>query len=222
VSRRGNAAVRCCDCRLHLSLCLCDRMPRIETRTRLLLVIHCYEDRKTTNTGRLAARCLVGSEVHVRGQIDRPSEAPLIAPGTQPLMLYPYADAQPIEHFAGSAQPFTLIVPDGTWRQASRVRSRVPGLADVPAASVRGAATRYKLRAESHPDGLATIEAVARALGVLDGPAVQRALEAVFETLVERTRWSRGELDEAEMQTGLPPGALRHDPLSGWPDREIS
>ena len=214
MTRRGNAHNRCKDCRLHLSLCLCERVPRIETRTRLVLVIHRFEDRKTTNTGRLAARCLAGSEVHVRGAIDRPSDAIALAPGSEPVLLFPHEDARPLAEFAGRA--LTLIVPDGTWGQAARVRSRVPGLRDVPTARLPpGPPTRYKLRSESHSDGLATIEAIARALGILEGPQVQTVIEEVFETLVERTRWSRGELSASEMRTGLPAGALRHDPRSG-------
>ena len=67
MSRRNNAARRCSRCRMHLSLCVCTLIPRLVTRTRLLLVIHRAEDRKPTNTGRLAAECLVNSEVVVRG-----------------------------------------------------------------------------------------------------------------------------------------------------------
>ena len=213
MTRRGNAHNRCRDCRLHLSLCLCARVPQLETHTRVVLVIHRYEARKPTNTGRLAARCLAGSEVHVRGAIDRPSEPIAIEPGREPVVLFPHADARPLEEFAGRA--LTLIVPDGTWRQAARVRSRVPGLAGVPAARLpAGPSTRYTLRSESHADGLATIEAVARALGILEGPEIQVAIETVFETLVERTRWSRGELHASEVRTGLPEGARRHDPRS--------
>jgi DTW domain-containing protein YfiP len=54
MSRRNNAASRCNRCRMHSSLCVCALIPTLETRTRLVLVIHRAEDRKPTNTGRLA------------------------------------------------------------------------------------------------------------------------------------------------------------------------
>jgi DTW domain-containing protein len=213
MSRRGNAAFRCSACRLHGCLCLCDRVPQLAARTRLLLVIHRFEARKTTNTGLLAARCLAGSEVHVRGEREQPSQTPRIAPDSQPILLFPHEDAVPIERYAGGAQPITLIVPDGNWRQASRVRSRVPGMAGVPAVYLpAGPASRYKLRAESRAEGMATLEAIARALGILESRELQRELEELFEVLVERTRWSRGELPTEQLQTELPPGAQRHDP----------
>src|SRR5262249_10300950 len=102
-------------------------------------------------------------------------------------------DALPLQSWAGSSEPVTLIVPDGTWRQASKVRNRVPGLRDVPCVSMGiGDPSRYRLRSEAHGHGLATIEAIARALGVLEGKAVEDALLTPFHAMVERTLWSRG------------------------------
>ena len=73
----------------------------------------------------------------------------------------------------------------------------------------------YRLRSESHPAGLATIEAIARAMGILEGPHVQEALERVFRAMVERTLWVRGSLAAEEVTGGIPEGATRHDPRSG-------
>jgi DTW domain-containing protein YfiP len=203
---------------MHGSLCICALIPQIETRTRLVLVIHRYEDRKPTNTGRLAAECLSNSEVVVRGHEDRPS-GPLALPADmQPVLLFPHEDAMPIEHLALSRSPVALVVPDGTWRQASKVRARLPGLRDVPCVALpQGAPSAYRLRFDAHAEGLATIEAIARALAVLEGErgeAVRRALERVFNAMVERTLWARGSVESAEVTGGLPAGAMRHDPRS--------
>jgi DTW domain-containing protein YfiP len=201
---------------MHASLCICDLIPRIETRTRLALFIHRREDRKTTNTGRLAADCLTNSEVIIRGHESSPTAAFAWSADTQPLFLYPHDDAVPIARFAASARAITLIVPDGTWRQAAKVRNRVPGLRDVPCVSIEpDAPTSYRLRTETRAEGLATIEAIARAFGVLEGPHVRTALELVFRAMVERTLWSRGKLAADEVFGGVPAGAVRHDPRSG-------
>jgi DTW domain-containing protein YfiP len=220
VSRRDNADARCPRCRLHASLCVCALIARIATRTRLVLVIHRREERKPTNTGRLAIECLSNSQAIVRGHQSSPS-APFTWDGsTQPLFLYPHADATPIARFAASERPVTLIVPDGTWRQAAKVRARVPGLGDVPCVSIEpDAPTMYRLRNETRYGGLATIEAIARALGVLEGGHVRSALEEVFRAMVERTLWSRGQLGAADVSAGIPAGALRHDPRSGRAER---
>jgi DTW domain-containing protein len=201
---------------MHASLCLCALIPRIETRTRLLLIIHRREERKPTNTGRLATRCLPNSEIVVRGHASSPDLPFTWDSSTQPLLLYPDDDAVSIARFVTPNRPITLIVPDGTWRQASKVRSRVPGLRGVPCVSLEpDAPTMYRLRTETRPGGLATIEAIARALGVIEGAHVRVALELVFRAMVERTRWSRGQIGAAEVSAGIPAGAVRHDPRSG-------
>jgi DTW domain-containing protein YfiP len=201
---------------MHGSLCVCALIPTVETRTRLVLVIHRFEDRKPTNTGRLATECLANSEVVVRGRQSEPSAPIAWAPGSRPLVLFPYPGARPLTDFAGSSEPVTLVVPDGNWRQASKVYKRVPGLRDVPCVSLPpGPPSLYRLRAEAHGEGLATIEAIARALGILEGEATQRALEAVFLAMVERTLWARGAVATKDVTGGVPDGAQRHDPTSG-------
>jgi len=175
--------------------CVCALIPSppLATRTRLVLVIHRNEERKPTNTGRLAATCLANSEVLVRGHRDQPSPPFVAPPSTRPLLLFPDDGATPLDQLARSSDPVTLIVPDGTWRQAQRVRTRVPGLRDVPCVVLpAGEPTRYRLRHEPRDGGLATIEAIARAFGILEGPAVRAALERVFDAMVARTLSTRG------------------------------
>ena len=225
MSRRNNAASRCNRCRMHSSLCVCALIPTLETRTRLVLVIHRAEDRKPTNTGRLAACAMPNSEIIVRGRAEEPADSIVLRPGTRPLFLFPHEDAVPLASFASDSsaphddRPFTLIVPDGNWRQASKVRNRVPGMRDVPCISLPvGEPSIYRLRSEAHPFGLATIEAIGRCLRVLEGdagPAVERALLHVFRAMVERTLWSRGDFETDEVTGGIPDGVLRHDPRSG-------
>ncbi len=220
MSRRANAALRCPRCRMHRSLCICALIPRLVTRTHLILVIHRYEDRKPTNTGRLAAECLSPSvsQVVVRGHEASPGDLLAIAPRTRPVLLFPHEGARDLRDVSREHpdQPMTLIVPDGTWRQASKVRQRVQGLDAVPCVGLPlGRPSTYRLRAESRDAGLATIEAVARALGILEGPHVEDAMLRVFGAMVERTLWARGEIEAREVTDGLPAGAERHDPTSG-------
>jgi DTW domain-containing protein YfiP len=193
MSRRDNAALRCPACLLHREVCLCALVPNppLPVTTQLRLVIHRLEARKPTNTGRLAARCLAGSEVIERGHENAPSAELVAAPGTTLLLLFPHADATALTAADG---PATLVVPDGTWSQAAKVRRRVPGLAAARCVTLPpGPPSRYQLRHEAHAHGLATMEAIARAIGILDGAPAQRALEAVFDEFVDRTLRVRGE-----------------------------
>ena len=222
MSRRNNAASRCMRCRMHSSLCVCPLIPKLATRTRLVLVIHRAEDRKPTNTGRLAVEAMENSRVIVRGRAEEPADEIPLGTDTRPVFLFPHEGAVPLEsvaHVAGDDRPVTLIVPDGNWRQASKVRNRVPGMKDVPCVSLpAGEPSIYRLRSEAHPFGLATVEAIGRCLRVLEGergPEVERELLHVFRAMVERTLWSRGDFATADVTGGIPEGALRHDPRSG-------
>jgi DTW domain-containing protein YfiP len=206
---------RCALCKMHESLCICDLVTPIETRTRLVIVMHRAEARKSTNTGALAARCIARSEIIVRGHEERPSAFAANA-STDAVLLFPHEDALPICELARSDRPITLVVPDGTWRQASKVRARVPGLRDIPCVRLApDSRSTYRLRAESHDDRLSTIEAIARAMELLEGAHVRRALEHVFRAMVERTLWAKGALDDRDVTGGIPPGVMRHDPKSG-------
>ncbi len=220
MSRRNNAHLRCKRCRLHESLCFCTLIPRLETRTSVILVIHRAEDRKSTNTGRLATLCLPNSRTVLRGQKEASCDLGIDS-GTQPLLLFPHEDAVDVRRYApsenaASEKPITLIVPDGTWRQASKVRNRVPGLAEIPCVTIpHDEPSAYRLRSEAHATGLATLEAIARALGALEGMEIRRSLERTLRTMVDRTLWARGELPASRVEGGIPEGVMRHDPRSG-------
>jgi DTW domain-containing protein YfiP len=182
----------------------------------VVLVIHRLEDRKPTNTGRLATLCLANSDVSVRGHADLPSLPLPTPPGSEPLLLFPHEGARSLTEFVGWPRPVTLFVPDGNWRQAFKARKRVPGLSEMPCVALpAGPPSIYRLRAETHDHGLATVEAIARALGILEGPEVQQAVEHVFRAMVERSLWARGAVKTGDVTGGIPEGAVRHDPTSG-------
>jgi DTW domain-containing protein YfiP len=173
--------------------CICALVPSLAPSTRLALLVHYREARKPTNTGLLAARALAGSTIGIIGDRDRPLELPIVRPGERGVLLFPADDAVPI---AAIGRADVLVVPDGNWRQASKLRARVPGLAALPCAFLPDAPpTAYRLRSEPRAGGLATLEAIAHALRVLEGdrgPAIADALLALMRVMVERTLASRG------------------------------
>ena len=75
--------------------------------------------------------------------------------------------------------------------------------------------TTYRLRAEPRSGGLATLEAIAQAFGILEGDRgapIEAALLAVFRVMVDRTLWLRGALRDAEVTGGVPAAAIARDP----------
>jgi DTW domain-containing protein YfiP len=203
---------------MHRSLCICALLPRIATRTRLVLVLHQLEARKPTNTGALAARCLENSAVVYRGRApDGAAADPLddqLSIERDPLLLYPHPSATPLAAWRGAANPITLIVPDGTWPQTVRTCRRLRAGAELPCVSLPAPGIAVdRLRDAGRPDRLATLEAVALALGILEGPAVRDALMRVYRIMTERTLWTNGRVSAAAVTGGIPPGVRSHDPL---------
>ena len=184
------------------ALCLCAEIPRLALATRVVLVMHHREISRTTATGPLALRALTNGELHLHGARDAPLDlTSLHGQGRRVMVLFPSDDARPLtpELLAADRRPVTLVVPDGNWRQASRASRRIPGLAQAePVVLVEGAPSRYRLRREPKEGGLATFEAIARALGILESAAAQAELETLFLRMVERTLDSRGRAPTAE------------------------
>jgi DTW domain-containing protein YfiP len=175
--------------------CLCAEIPRLELSTRLVILMHWREPASTSNTGRLATLALPNSEIRLRGHALNPEPlAGLEVFPTRSLFLFPSDDARELtkEWAVSLKRPLTLFVPDGTWRQASKVWRREPLLASVPCVRLPvGKPSRYVLRRAPREGCLSTIEAIARAYGILEGPEVQRALEDLFEKMVQRTLSTR-------------------------------
>lgn len=179
---------------MHVAACLCDELRPLQVATRVIVLRHRKETHKTTNTGRLVPLMLAGSEIRTFGEHDDLLDAAsLVDPARHTLLLYPSADSRLLSRADGADKPVTLIVPDANWRRAFKLTSREPALAGLPRVHLpAGAPSRYTLRRHSDPRFLATFEAVARALGILDGPEIEARLERVFALMVDRTLRSRG------------------------------
>ena len=163
--------------------CVCAAVPQLHTRTRLLVILHAAEAKKPTNTGRLAALCTDNSQVLVRGLPHEPLDLSFLA-GQNALVLCPDEAATIVQPVAF---PVTLIVPDGSWRQASKMPRREPMLRDLPRVRLPPLSTRSPaLRKESKDEGQATFVAIAHALGVLEDPAIEQALLAFYDVVAQR------------------------------------
>jgi DTW domain-containing protein len=195
-SSRKKPADRCKTCLMRREHCLCSDIPSINISTKIILVVSKREIIVPTNTGRLACQALKNSVILIRGDRDHPIELKKhIDHINHALVLYPSDDAEQLtpEFVATLPRPLTLVVPDGNWRQTYKMRRRDPTIAALrPVTLVNGSPSQYRVRHETKAGGLATIEAIARALGILEGPDVQRTLETIMNIMVSRTMASRG------------------------------
>jgi DTW domain-containing protein len=202
---------RCPRCEIRKPLCFCEFIPRLSLQTRVVFLMHTGERVLTTNTARLAAKALPNSEIRIRGRKDeRLSLADLEQDGRHALLLYPSSHAAELnaDFVAGLAGPVTLIVPDGSWAQMRRFVRRDAALAGFRHVKLPpGPASTYRLRVQPDAQSLCTLEAVARAIGILESTPAQQQLEALLRTMVERTLWSRGAISGDQCEQAIPPAA---------------
>ena len=185
--RVENRLPRCSWCGLPLDLCICGDLPRLKTNCAVVLIMHHVEQRRTTNTGRLAMRSLVRGQILIRGLPNQPPREAL--PEGRRLVLFPYEDAEVLTPEHAKDGPVVLIVPDGNWSQAQRTARRDPDAREATRVTLPsgGEPSRYRLRRNPREGTLSTIEAIGRALAILEGPEVAQELNRVFELFVARS-----------------------------------
>lgn len=177
--------VQCPRCLRPQSHCLCELIPQLPSRTRVLLLQHPSEVNHALNTARLAALGLINAELVV-GEVFEGLEALLSPPGYQARLLFPGEGAQPLQADAASTEKLLLVVPDGTWRKARKLLHLNPLLAQLPRVTLpEGAVSRYRLRKAPGPGALSTVEAIVQALDILEAPASYTPLLRPFEALIE-------------------------------------
>lgn len=193
---RGHRSARCPECRLVCAQCICQAITPLSVRTRVVLVVHRNERLKSSNTARLAARLLAGSALVVRGlrSDERDGDGSDDVPTGRRLLLFPGSHARELTRADADAPPGTnaeppvLLVPDGSWSQARKLVQRdVLLVSGEPVRLPSVGSSRYRLRRNVRPGTLCTLEAVAAALAILEGPEVEATMLEAFETFQRRS-----------------------------------
>jgi DTW domain-containing protein YfiP len=150
----------------------------------------------TSNTAQFAQKMMPrNAEVIIRGRMNDHFETRTVMNRSgRPLFLYPHEDAIEldktfVEKFPG---PYHLIIPDGNWQQARKVRQREEDFKNLPAVKLpAGIISEYGLRKAQHPEWVSTYEAMAHALGILESQNVTKRLLDFFRIWVKRTEQAR-------------------------------
>jgi len=179
--------LRCQRCGLSEPLCVCAEARPQATRTEIIIVRHAQERAKSSNTGRLATLALHRATLLEHGAPEAPLDADSLArPGTWLLFPEGPALASP-----PSPPPERLIVLDGTWHQARRMRQRIAALRGLPVLNLPPGPDRPRMRRAPRAGHMATIEAIAAALQLVDEPTAAAALLDLYDLVVDRTARSR-------------------------------
>ena len=191
-SRPRDNSTHCFRCYMRREVCICPILPKVATRTEILILRHIWEAERPSNTGRLVALAMPNAKIIPCGGGDRIGLAPLDdallrTPGTW--LLWP--DGTGVQ--ATFQPPERIVVLDATWQQARRLYSRTPALQVMPRFVLPVPdKERKRLREPHRSDGMSTVEAVAVAVAILEGKEVAEPLERLYDEVVHRTnslRW---------------------------------
>ena len=194
--RRAGNVNRCPNCRVNNLLCVCEHIKPFKISNSVSLIVHVRELKLTSNTAQFAQKMMPeNTEIVIRGRMNEVFDpAPTLAKPGRPLFLYPHEDAlelnqEFLEKYPG---PYHLIIPDGNWQQARKVRQREEGFSKLPAVKLPpGITSEYGLRKAQHPEWVSTYEAMAHALGILEGVEVREKLMDFFRVWVRNTQKAR-------------------------------
>lgn len=210
---RSKSKNKCKGCDLIYPLCICSVQSVIAGPTRVVILMHVRERTLTTNTARLAKLALGDRcEIRVRGLIGKGQ--PDCTDLKNPLVLFPSEDAEELSADFIKKNKIdllntTLVVPDGNWKQCAKVARRTPGIEKALRIKLPpGPPSDYRLRKEPRPDCVCTIEAIARALQVIEGAEVHDQMIRLFKMKVDRLLWARGDLLADKVFGGIPQAAF--------------
>lgn len=174
-------------------------MPTLRLRTGLLVIFHRREWSRTTNTGHLAVQAVSGSRSAIWGDVEGLvglDGAVVDRVSLQDRFAFVLtADAPPLDltAFPPPPAPVLMVVPDGTWRQAIKMPRRIPALAGLPHFSLPDPPeATYHLRQTTRAGGLATLHAIALAIGLIDGPEAEAPLMTMYDAMVAASLEGRG------------------------------
>lgn len=188
--RRSTRHKRCPLCKIQQSLCFCSEIKTFSCQTSLKVIIHQKEKFLPSNTVNLLQRNFPNLKIYTRGAPLDSVEVPFeISKDHHPLFLYPDEDSIELnqELLESIKKPIELIIPDGTWRQAKKMKRREPMLKDIQTVKISGNyKSIYTLRKQKYEYGLSTYEAVAKALEVIESKELADQMLSQFKLMNDR------------------------------------
>ena len=151
------------------------------TRTRVVILRHNLEKYRSSNSGRLAHMALPNSVIVDHGGKGGATELPDLAGAW---VVYPVGEPTTV---MPAVPPRQLVFLDASWSQARRMYRKLAGLRGLPTLRLPDAPMPAARLRNSPAEGyVSTIEAIARALRLVEGDHVAAPLEALFDAAVTR------------------------------------
>lgn len=168
-------------------LCLCRHVKVVDNRVEVLFLQHPNERKMPVNTARLANLSLAKSRLVHGVSFGPESVLGAMLPRREKVgILFPSPQAKELRDAPEDLE--TLVVIDGTWREAKKMIWLSPILSEFPHyAFVPEKPSNYRIRKEPKDSFISSIEATVAALRILDrDPEKYGELLALFDRMVDR------------------------------------
>jgi hypothetical protein len=168
-------------------VCVCDRIRRVDHRTRITVLQHPGERSHPIGTARFIELGLSRGRVWTVPEIRKGGSSLPFEPGAGAALLYPSRDARDLASLSPGEHPDELVLLDGTWDQARTLYRDFPALHDLPHRLLSPPEpSRYRIRREPRADYVSTLEAAVHALRILEPDVVGLdRLLAAFDSMVD-------------------------------------
>lgn len=161
--------LKCDRCWKAVATCFCAQLRPFESPFPFVIVQHLHEARNPIATARMAHMSITNSRLIIDNEFSNnyAVEQLLAVPNVRNLVLYPSADALPIEEvFAeisanpGAKRP-TFWVLDTIWSHVPKMLRLSPALRSIPMVKFKpDIASRFQIRQQPNPNCLSTIESM--------------------------------------------------------------
>jgi len=199
---RGHKLKRCQQCLLAASHCICDQIKISPCTIDIMILMHPKELLKPTNSGRLIADILPhSSHIFLWSRTepepallnfikDKSRQCLLVFPADSDREIYRSINVDTrLNKQPSSNKKLTLIMLDGTWKQARKMYNKSCWLEHIPCLSIEPPLApnpmqkpnNYGLRQASAPHLSSTCEAAAAALDSLGEIEASQALNQYFQ-----------------------------------------
>lgn len=171
----------CQQCRYPESTCICSYINTVDTSLDIVVIQHEKEALHAKNTARLISLCIPTSRTVLTNDVQAMSSLARECSFAHTALIYPSDTSMSIERTARTrlTQFSTLLLIDGSWKQAYGIVKKNPWLETLPAFHFTSApGSNYDIRHTKLAHALSTLEATAYAISCLEKTDVSALYEA--------------------------------------------
>lgn len=170
----------CEQCHYPINTCVCKHIKNISVPLNVIIIQHPKEATHAKNTARLVTMCIPSACVVLSDNADAMHTLAQSSCKQTTALIYPSENSTALEDLPRTQKQHyrTLILIDGSWKQAFGIVKRSPWLQTLPSYHFSNATpSQYAIRHTSLPNALSTLEAAAHSISCI----CQRDMSALYD-----------------------------------------